>query len=740
MRVESLANVIDYIYEDTSSFILVVDQFTKTQLLRQLNRLYLPKIVLYNDFVNTLYNEVDSELLPLLFEELGNFELAKNVFEALKVYEVCSDESSELVQSYYLKYLNSYIFKPEPELKKVYTLNCQIDGCEEILVEEKSNDSVEIRAAKTEILEVEYIANQIATLLDSGVHYDEIDVCINPRYEDILYYVFKMYNISVVRNYKTKLISNRQVQNYLNNFDLDMLELVPEEILNKIISILNKYGTNNQEFLRAVIEDSYVYASDSFEGLRIKDYKEINTDNHVFLIGICQLEFIKTHIDDRYLTDATYKLLGYPTSHELNRREKDILIDKIKRSKNILCTYTSSLNGEPIKANAIFDNIKCIENEMLNFQDELRFGENFDQFYLKQQLYYREKFLTIDESLLYLNGNISLYDEYDNRFYNTENYEVPNDIRLSASSIQNFYECEYKFYLQNILRLRVYKATNQINIGNYIHKVLEVFYDPNNNYTYRNLTKIFKILNDEFNYIDNNGSKSSENKRQFYLDKINLFIRDLIKIMDIQQKRMKFDVIDVEDEYFDDLAFDLKDGMTLVGKIDKVLRDKNNNFIVVDYKTGYSELKFNHLDAGLDLQNLIYFVLLKQKHKEVNFAGTYRQKVAPKYLSEIQEFDKLFNLNGFTQHSVNTINSIGEEYLANAKLTKSGIAKVSRTMDIETFEENIKLTKKKIRHVARKVKAGEFNLNPKDLDNVDSCKYCPFEGVCYKQKRDFERI
>lgn len=735
MKFNSFTELITFIQHSEEAFNLIVETTTKNKFLTHLTGLYKPKFITLQEFNEKRTNQLDDELFPLIYNECQNYELSKKIFNTLKTFKKikCHDDNYKLTEYYYDKYLNIHIFESTLDLTNFYTYQLSLPNIEEFIIETENVQNIMVKAAPSEIIELSYIANKISQLLDQGVNYDEIDLVVNPRYLNDLYYIFKMYNISIVQNYEYLIITSSEVRSFLINFDIDLLQGVNEQIKSKIISIINKYGIENKEFLRNVLKETKIRSSSGNEGLEIRPYANFNPDNYVFFVGFSELEFLLNYSNNKFLDDEILAKLDLPTSLDLMHQDRQHFLKKIKCCHNLNISYTKFLKGEEVSYNNFLKNLLIIENDIKPFDEEVRYSENFDQFYLKQLLFYYKKFKLIDDSLPLLYDNITLYPDYDNKPTAINSYQKPEQLRLSASSINMFYQCQYKFYLANILKVKVPTFSNIINIGNYVHHLLELLYSPKYDFNFKNIEELFSQSLEEFSFI------GSAEKKSYTINKINTFIKELVRTIDIQHKRMKYDILETEMEFFEENSIDLGEGYSLVGKIDKVLRLKNS-FIVIDYKSGSSKLKFNNLDHGIDLQNLIYFVLLKSVYPDLSFGGTYRQKVTPKFCKDEKEFDDLFLLCGYTNESKQTVDQIGLDSLRNIKLSKDGFAKNDLTFNEEQFKENLELVQEKIENVCSITTKGTFKLNPIKDESVNSCAYCPYEAICYKKNSDFERI
>ena len=147
----------------------------------------------------------------------------------------------------------------------------------------------------------------------------------------------------------------------------------------------------------------------------------------------------------------------------------------------------------------------------------------------------------------------------------------------------------------------------------------------------------------------------------YYLYNVYLFI---LKIT----KRTIFKIKGLEKEYKIPLSVN---GYVLNGKIDKVstcIIKGKEYAVVLDYKTGTSNIDLNKIIHGHDMQLLFYFYFLSQE-QEVSFAGGYLQHILP---NNVLQKDKNKNYNellndfykytGYSNSDLTVLSSIDREF------------------------------------------------------------------------------
>ena len=180
-----------------------------------------------------------------------------------------------------------------------------------------------------------------------------------------------------------------------------------------------------------------------------------------------------------------------------------------------------------------------------------------------------------------------------------------NILKLSASSLKTYDQCQLKYYYNYIERLQK-KQWDHFDLGNICHKVLEIFHRT---------------------YMDEGNAKGSLNKLMTYSfekgiaefpkvsDAIVLEAKDLLRsyLKGVSQSGMPL-VKGVETSF----EIQLEDDLILRGFLDRVDIMKDGKFHIVDYKTTKSA---QYLDP---FQLKIYGLWLQEEYGEVDvFKASY---------------------------------------------------------------------------------------------------------------------
>ena len=176
--------------------------------------------------------------------------------------------------------------------------------------------------------------------------------------------------------------------------------------------------------------------------------------------------------------------------------------------------------------------------------------------------------------------------------------EAPEQLSLSASSIETYKQCPLKYRLSNIDKIPQVSSKPQLTFGNIIHRVLEQFHHPN---TEQNKERILQLLNDNWESLGfDYETQEADFKRQG------------IELLSNYYEYLKQYPANVVEREFP-FSFKIED-IIINGKIDRI--DKGEiGYNVIDYKTSKKATK-----ANKNIQLAIYSMYLQQE-KQLAFGG-----------------------------------------------------------------------------------------------------------------------
>lgn len=574
-------------------------------------------------------------------------------------------------------------------------------------------------------LELEYVYESIFELLENGIDINNIYIVADNEYENYFKRYNSYYDFKVNYPSDNSLYGTEAAKKFLEDIKLKGRETIYNELTNKdLVNILNKYLDLNEAYDFIVEDLKHIKLNKKY-----KDVVQVVSNNYlfsdfdyVFYLGFND-KVLAYKKDNEYLDNEMCRLLGIDDTNDKNRIIKENLICNLSNIKNLYLSYSKNSPFNKYERQMLFSDVNYISytNKYLHSDraNKNRYGELLDNL---------DKYGEHNDDLdsMYSTYDRNNYGDYDNSY---KNFNVGKEIvELSYSSMQSYYECAFKYYLDNILRPDDSDATFFTTIGTIAHNVLQEMVLDN--------TKDFDEL------WDNQVTFTSA-KELYFNKKIKEEIREDFNIILNQKELSYFDDVECEKS----IRLQLADKIFFKGKIDKILKCKDN-LCIVDYKTGNTKIEDKYFEFGLNLQLPSYLYLLQEDPSKI--IGFYLQHlVAPKYVyDEKKDIETQKNedmkLTGFTSSDISRINILEDldgksNVVSKLAITKNGeLSKNSKVISDEDMKDMIKLVEDKILEASTSILNNDFSINPKVIDNKNvSCTYCRYRDICYKRIKDY---
>ena len=770
---------LDFIKND---IILVVPNNIKINLLLALNKkdsLYNIKIMSLNELINKLTFTYNEEAIYYLMNKYNiKYEVSKIYLDNLKYIEdkkynnekldKLVDIKKELIDNNLIIFdenINNLISNKEiiiygyDHINK-YELNILKKLNYKIIDKEYKVYNHDIYKFDYIDEEVEFIANKIIDLINSGININNIKIAnTNNDYYNVLKRIFNLYNIpinmpnnsfiydtNIVRDFLSLINENdinKSLEIISNKYDMNIKE--NNYIYNKIINILNKYTfiDDKTKIIDLLINDfkNTKNINEKYENaIEIIDIKNniIDDNIYVFLLSFNQGNIPTIHKDENYINDSLSNYVEIETTKEKNKIEKEIMLNIIKSIKNLTITYKlktpfdnyiiSSLNDE---LNYEIKTIN-IENKHSNKMNYIHLGNYLDDF-----IKYGKKDSKLD--ILYNNYSDINYLTFDNKFKgidkNDFNEYIDNKLLLSYSSLDNYYRCSFRYYLNNILKLTEFEETFYIKIGNIFHLILSKCFDDN-----------FDFEKDWENSIKDIEFSISD---KFFLKKLKEELKFVINTINTQNKFSS-----IKDSLYENKIYINKEGtikLTFMGIIDKLLYKKENNntyLVIIDYKTGVLHTNLNNCIHGINMQLPVYLYLSKEKFKDAKVIGFYLQKVINNEI--IKQKNKTYNeikkenlkLQGYSINNEEELSKFdmtykSSEVIKSMKVGNNGFYAYSKTISEEEINKLIDIVKTNIDNAFKDILDTKFDINPKRIGKaLIGCEFCKYKDICYMKEED----
>lgn len=573
--------------------------------------------------------------------------------------------------------------------------------------------------------ELEYVYESIFELLENGIDINNIYIVADNEYENYFKRYNSYYDFKVNYPSDNSLYGTEAAKKFLEDIKLKGRETIYNELTNKdLVNILNKYLDLNEAYDFIVEDLKHIKLNKKY-----KDVVQVVSNNYlfsdsdyVFYLGFND-KVPAYKKDNEYLDNEMCHLLGIDDTNDKNRIIKENLISNLSNIKNLSLSYSKNSPFNKYERQMLFSDVNYITytNKYLhsNKANRNRYGELLDNL---------DKYGEHNDDLdsMYSTYDRNNYGDYDNSY---KNFNVGKEtVELSYSSMQSYYECAFKYYLDNILRPDDSDATFFTTIGTIAHNVLQEMVLDN--------TKDFDEL------WDNQVTFTSA-KELYFNKKIKEEIREDFNIILKQKELSYFDDVECEKR----IKLKLRDNIFFKGFIDKILKCKDN-LCIVDYKTGNTKIEDKYFEFGLNLQLPSYLYLLQEDPSKI--IGFYLQHlVAPKYVyDEKKDIETQKNedmkLTGFTSSDISRINILEDldgksNVVSKLAITKNGdLSKNSKVISDQDMKDMIKLVEDKILEASTSILNNDFSINPKVIDNKNvSCTYCRYKDICYKRIKDY---
>ena len=746
--------------------LLIIPNSIRQHVLKEISKKFLNvKIMSFDELIKKFkfdYNE--QTIYHLMKKENIKYNIARNYIENLYYIDDVKYNIIKLDKLVYIKkYLDDnnlliydFLFRDYIKNKKVYFYYNKISKYQEKIINE-IKDIAEVKILSqiyneyipqihefSDITqEIEFVAFSICELIDNGMDINKIKIInLSDEYISETKKIFRLYNIPINIS-KKKIYGTKIVQDFIENYNDDIEETLRYirntynlnnelnyEIYNKIVNVLNDYSWCQKyiEIKELVVNKlKNISLDETFDNaIEIVNIENI-TDEYVFIVGFNQGVFPKIYKDEDYIDDNTKDLLGLDTSVEKNLIEKDYIIRLIKNIKNCIITYKLKTPFQTFYPSSILEyfNTEIIKDHVYN---NITYSELNDKINLTKKLDNLIKYNVKDNELEVLYENYEIpYNTYDNKYTKIDKKELlkfmDDKLLLSYSSMDNYYHCSFKYYINNILKLNPYEESIHTMIGSLFHYVLEKTLKNND---------FYKKYWDE--YINN---FNLTNKEKFLINNLEETCKFTV---DVLRKQLEYSSLD-KTKYEEKIYVCKNTKVTFMGIIDKLMYKEGYETIlaVVDYKTGNTSIDLNKTFYGLNMQLPIYLYLAKNSgFKNVKIAGFYLQNI----INKNNDLNNL-KLNGYSTSNRDILKQFDSSY-ENSNVIKSMRIKTdgdfynyAKTLSEKEMNNLINLVDEKIEEAGNNILEANFDINPKKIDGINiGCDYCKFRDICFKKEQD----
>lgn len=727
------------------------------------------KIMSFNEYKRNYYFDYDIKTIKYLYDKyhmkIENIkELIENLYYIedkkynnskldylVSIKKELDDNNLLIYNPYFKKYLNwkkiVYGYGNISEFELNSLPNITIYNYEPI----EDNRKYKILHANDIKEECEYVFNKIVDLINEGIDINNIYLMnIDSEYTPYLKRFSKYYGINVNIQNNEKLIGTVLGTNFYNlildhKSHSEIYEYLDkyreEEIFSNLLSILNKYIEYDlyevRELIYNELESTSVPSNKYKNVINIKNvFDKVNKDDYIFLMNFNNTSIPVLYNDIDYITDDIKDLVNISKTIELNRISRENTKNYIDSIDNIFISYKDKTPFNTYLPSTLLDNMNY---EEISYPKTYNYSDDYNKSLFIEKLDNYVKYGEYDKDLeiLYKTyGNLN-YQEYDNSFDGIKKDELidylDNKLTLSYSHINNYYECAFKYYLTNILKVNLYDETFMTIIGNLFHDILCHMNDED-----------FNFDNSYTNYIKD---YNFTNKERFFIEKLKpdlLFIIETIKEFnkltglnkELHEEKINIKLLDNPEVTFkgfvDKIMYSDYDGKTLVS--------------IIDYKTGNIDINIKKIVYGLSMQLPVYLYLIKKSDLFMNpyIVGFYLEHILDneikrdKNKSYLEQKKINLKLSGYSTNNQKYLSIFDSSYedsemISGVRTKKDGeLASSAHALSEEEIDSIVDIVDKNIKAAVDEILNGNFSINPKIIDGKnESCTFCKYKDICY---------
>ncbi len=499
----------------------------------------------------------------------------------------------------------------------------------------------------------------------------------------------------------------------------------------------------------------------------------------VFVIGMNLGEFPANANDSGVLLRSDRILLDKMGVDISDRFRKFAVDEKFLVYSAICCAsdsvyilrHSASFSGEALEESPAFTKIKnafvSYKNSNQNVGEQMAYDNLFPETLEEGFELYASENKSGTPMSIELGRILASHPDYQSRATAIKNSALKTERRvssdkmhqrleerfsISASKIEKYNNCPFSYFCEYVLGIKKLQKAELDNLqrGTIVHYVLEkVLSKLGKNIATEDLIEVDKLIDKVMReYLELiNGFEYLESERfLFTYNEIGRMLKYLIRHIADEFKSCEFQPeafeLDINDDGEDipslRIKFATDKEALLVGQIDRVdvYRDsEGKDFVrIIDYKTGEKTFAISDVLYGLNLQMLVYLYALKKisgtKYSNMESAGILY--LPSKRGMETKSKKTGHNMmNGMLVDNDDVIgamdrNKSGEFVFKKGKPDRLENPVISK----EDFDTVLDFVELKLGQTAERIYSGNFDLEPRNGENSEACKYCNFRCVC----------
>lgn len=715
----------------------------------------------------------DKALLYLVEEKKYSYEYAKTIIENLQFVENKTYQSSkndllakiktDLIEKglYRFNPYQNFVFKG----KNVYIYGYSCDDKElnnalkffsiapnYISLPSNNSNRLDCFCFESVDNELNFVFDKVCYLLQNGISVNDIYFYgASLEYEYPLTKFSQFYGIKVESLYKKPLQNDQLVKEYLSDLKslgskktIEKYKLSGDEPIQKVLGVTLQYINDNLSeekilfYVEKDILNLFERSKEYDNQIKILQSPYSTTNAHIFCLGFSLGKYPYISKDDEYLQDIDKSELNMLTSIEKNYISKEEIISFLKLKNIESITFKENSLGNTFNISTLSEelNMRIIYDYHLPYS----FSLPILALYESSLLDLNRKYLFNHPYLATLKKSLEVpYLKYDYSFSKVDAINPDSIIKYSYSSLKNFFECQFKYYLTSVLKVDEFESNFYTKLGSLAHKVLEMSYNSDFDFE-----KSFESAKNE---------QSFDEKEEVLLIRLKVELKKIIYFLNNHSQHMRKVKILKETK----ISTSINKNVILEGFIDKIVISENESgrfLSLVDYKTGRQDFKLGEVEFGYSLQLPIYLFLISsdERFKEFEPIGIYLQKIFSSTLTNLEQdignasFDE-YKLVGLSIDDKDKLATFDDTFTKSqfiksmATTLDTNFARYSKVASKDDFVKLSKLAKEKVLEADQKIRQNDFVINPKAINNAPSaCEECKFKDICYRQESAIVKI
>lgn len=379
---------------------------------------------------------------------------------------------------------------------------------------------------------------------------------------------------------------------------------------------------------------------------------------------------------------------------------------------------------------------------------------------------YTQRISSLFQGLFWTNQEAPLFKQTREALF----HSIKGDIKTSISRLEKFKQCPFAHFISYGLKLRR-RLSNRLeapDYGQFYHAALKDFFVKldSGHMDMAELTqdKLITLLNEVVEDLApqmQNELLLSSNRYKFLATRLQNIVESSLKAMIDHAKKGSARPIghEIDFGYEGSILPPLEisvNGETVlqiagrIDRVDSVVSENASYLLIIDYKSGNTQLKLDDLYHGLSLQLLAYLLACLENSGYLELDGAlpggicyFRVHNPIVKLDKTQDEDKIkkmlskeYKLRGMVLAEEKFVRLMDSEFATGwsqvipVGLTNDGFyqnSKVFTTEDFDLLKEHFYKTIKKI---GQEILAGIVTIEPYKKGKIKPCIFCDFKAIC----------